>query len=136
MDLLRATHPEGGHHTLILSPAVVGLLVHEAIGHTVEADFVQAGSVAADLLGQRVASDMVTLCDSGHSEYEVGAGGTIPVDDEGVLTQKTVVIQNGRLVSYLHNRESAAHFGVSPTGNARAWEYADQPSDSNEKHLS
>jgi len=127
VDLLAAKHPEGGRATVILAPSIVGLLVHEAIGHTVEADFVQAGSVAAGKLGQRVASELVTLCDSGLSEFYDGAGGTIPVDDEGVLTQRTTIIRDGELVSYLHNRESAALYGVEPTGNARAWEYSDQP---------
>jgi TldD protein len=101
--------------------------VHEAIGHTVEADFVQAGSVAAGKLGRRVGSELVTLCDSGTSEFYDGAGGTIPVDDEGVLARKATIIENGILTSYLHNRESAAKFGIEPTGNARAWEYSDQP---------
>ena len=105
----------------------VGLLVHEAIGHTVEADFVLSGSVARDRIGTRVASDLVTLCDSGASEIEPGAGGTLLVDDEGVPTKRTTIIENGFLRSYLHNRESAAHFGVEPTGNARAWDYSDQP---------
>ncbi len=127
IDLLTASYPEGGRSTVILSPSIVGLLVHEAIGHTVEADFVLAGSIAAGKLGHRVASDRVTLCDSGYSEFHGGAGGSIPVDDEGVPTQKTTIIQNGILKNYLHNRETAAHFGVTPTGNARAWEYADQP---------
>ncbi|HYC55136.1 MAG TPA: TldD/PmbA family protein [Candidatus Binatia bacterium] len=126
-DLLTAGHAEGGRSVVILAPSIVGLLVHEAIGHTVEADFVQAGSVASGKIGQRVASELVTLCDSGVSEHYVGAGGTIPVDDEGVLAGRTTIIQNGRLVSYLHNRESAAKYGVTPTGNARAWEYSDQP---------
>lgn len=125
--LLTAQQPEGGRATVILSPSIVGLLVHEAIGHTVEADFVLSGSVAAGKLGQRVASDRVTLCDSGFSEFALGAGGSIPVDDEGVPSQRTVIIENGILKSYLHNRETAAHFGVEPTGSARAWEYADQP---------
>ncbi|HYB98237.1 MAG TPA: TldD/PmbA family protein [Candidatus Limnocylindrales bacterium] len=126
-DLLSARHAEGGRSVVILAPSIVGLLVHEAIGHTVEADFVQAGSVAAGKIGQRVASELVTLRDSGVSEHYVGAGGTIPVDDEGVVAGRTTIIENGRLVSYLHNRESAAKFGVTPTGNARAWEYSDQP---------
>ncbi|RMD82280.1 MAG: TldD/PmbA family protein, partial [Candidatus Dadabacteria bacterium] len=127
VELLSAKPPEGGRATVILAPSIVGLLVHEAIGHTVEADFVQAGSVAAGKLGQRVASELVTLCDSGASEFVDGAGGTIPVDDEGVVAQRTTIIDHGILVSYLHNRESAARFGVAPTGNARAWEYSDQP---------
>jgi TldD protein len=126
-DLLSARKPEGGRATVILAPSIVGLLVHEAIGHTVEADFVQAGSVAAGKIGRRVASELVTICDSGASEFYEGAGGTIPIDDEGVLAARTEIIRNGLLVSYLHNRESAAQFGVEPTGNARAWEYSDQP---------
>ncbi len=127
VDLLKAGYPEGGRTTVILSPSIVGLLVHEAIGHTVEADFVLSGSVAAGKLGQQVASELVNLYDSGASEFQSGAGGTIPVDDEGVPTQRTQIIANGILRNYLHNRETAAHFGVEPTGNARAWEYADQP---------
>tara|TARA_R110002072_G_scaffold19443_2_gene72014 strand:- start:1776 stop:3179 length:1404 start_codon:yes stop_codon:yes gene_type:complete len=127
VDLLTAKPPEGGRKTVLLSPSLVGLLTHEAIGHTVEADFVASGSCAAGKLGQRVASDLVTLCDSGGSEYHDGAGGTLLVDDEGVPTQRTEIIKNGILTSYLHDRESAAHFGVAPTGNARAWEYDDQP---------
>ena len=103
------------------------MLTHEAVGHTVEADFVQAGSCAAGKLGARVASERVTLCDSGRSEFHAGAGGTLAVDDEGVLAQNTVIIRDGVLVSYLHDRESAARFGVSPTGNARAWEYDHAP---------
>ncbi len=127
VDLLGAKAPEGGKSTLILAPSVVGLLVHEAIGHTVEADFVTSGSVARGKLGQRVASDLVTLCDSGRSEHSAGAGGSIPVDDEGVMAERTVIIENGKLASYLHDRQTAARFGVAPTGNARAWEYADKP---------
>jgi TldD protein len=125
VDLLSARRPEGGRRTVILAPSIVGLLVHEAIGHTVEADFVSAGSVAAGKLGQRVASDLVTLCDSGQSELAEGAAGSIPVDDEGVRAGRTVIIRNGILASYLHDRESAARFGVAPTGNARAFEYSD-----------
>ena len=127
IDLLSAGYPEGGRARVILSPALVGLLTHEAVGHTVEADFVQAGSCAAGKLGTRVASERVTLCDSGRSEFHAGAGGTLAVDDEGVLAQNTVIIRDGVLVSYLHDRESAARFGVSPTGNARAWEYDNEP---------
>ena len=127
VDLLSAGEPDGGRSTVILAPSIVGLLVHEAIGHTVEADFVLSGSVAQGKIGQRVGSDLVTLCDSGASEYDDGAGGTLPVDDEGVITKRTTIIRDGILESYLHNRETAALFGVPPTGNARAWDYADEP---------
>jgi TldD protein len=126
-DLLRAPPPPGGKQRVILAPDVVGLLVHEAIGHTVEADFVLSGSAAAGKLGARVASELVTLCDSGMSEHEAGAGGIVLVDDEGVPTRKVELIERGVLRSYLHNRETAAHFGVEPTGNARAFEYDNEP---------
>lgn len=127
VNLLRAGHVEGGRKRVILSPSLVGLLTHEAIGHTVEADFVAAGSCAQGRMGQQVASELVTLCDSGASEYLPGAGGTLAVDDEGVLAGRTEIIRAGVLTSYLHDRRSAAEFGVPPTGNARAWEYDDAP---------
>jgi TldD protein len=127
VQLLNAEAPHGGKAKVILSPAMVGLLSHEAIGHTVEADFVLAGSVAASQLNQSVASELVTLADSGTSEFTEGAGGTLPVDDEGVVTSRVDIIKDGKLVNYLHNRESAAHFGVEPGGNARAWEFSDEP---------
>jgi len=127
VDLLSARSPEGGWAQVVMAPSIVGLLVHEAIGHTVEADFVQAGSAARGRLGEQVASELVTLCDSGHSEHGTGAGGTIPVDDEGVVAGRTEIIRQGKLVGYLHNRESAVRMGMAPTGNARAWEYADTP---------
>ena len=126
-DLLRAGYVDGGKKQVILAPDVVGLLVHEAIGHTVEADFVLAGSAAAGKIGKQVASDLVTLCDSGQSEYIPGAGGVVLVDDEGIEAAKVTIIENGILKSYLHNRETAQLFGVAPTGNARAFEFDDEP---------
>lgn len=122
--LLTAGYPKGERTTVILDPSLVGLLAHEAIGHTVEADFVSAGAITKDKIGQRVASELVTLFDSGQ---EGPAGGTILVDDEGVITKKVIIIENGILKSYLHNRQSAAEYGVEPTGNARAFEYSDEP---------
>lgn len=127
VDLLSAPKIPGGNATLILSPAMVGLLSHEAIGHTVEADFVLSGSVAKDKIGTQVASPLVTLSDSGTVHGVEHSGGELLVDDEGVLTTKTTIINNGILTSYLHNRESAAIFGVPPTGNGRAWLYYDEP---------
>ena len=106
---------------------MVGLLAHEAIGHTVEADFAISGSVARDLPGQQVASEKVTLCDSRRSEHAPYADGELPVDDEGVYADRTVLIEKGTLVGYLHSREMAKQFGVKPTGNARAWEFSDEP---------
>lgn len=127
VDLLDAKYPEGGKKSCILAPAVVGLLCHEAIGHTVEADFVKSGSIAAGKIGQRVASPLVTMADSGCESIAGYAVGNLPFDDEGVETQNTIIIKDGVLNSYLHNRESAAEFGVAPTGNARAWLFSDEP---------
>jgi TldD protein len=122
--LLKAKYPKGERATMILDPGLVGLISHEAVGHTVEADFVSSGAITKDKMGQRVGSELVTLFDSGR---EGTAGGTILVDDEGVLTKKTIIIENGILKSYLHNRQSADEYGVEPTGNARAFEYSDEP---------
>lgn len=125
--LLGAGHPGGEKTTVILDPGMVGLLSHEAIGHTVEADFVLSGSVVRGKLGSKVASELVTLVDSGRSDIAEGAAGTMPVDDEGVEAGRTAIIEDGILKSYLHNRESALAFGTSPTGNARAFTYSDEP---------
>ena len=125
--LLDARHVSGKKTTVILDPAMVGLLSHEAIGHTVEADFVLSGSVVKDKIGTKVASDLVTLVDSGRSEIATNAGGTIIVDDEGVTAGRTAIIEKGMLKSFLHNRESAMVFGTASTGNARAFQYSDEP---------
>lgn len=127
ISLLGASHLKGGRDTVILDPSLVGLISHEAIGHTVEADFVRSGSVAKDMMGKKVASGLVTLVDSGISEYVPGAAGTLLVDDEGVIAQRTELIKNGVMVGYLHDRETAKVFGAKPTGNARAFGYSDEP---------
>ncbi len=121
---LDADYAKGGRYTVILDPKLVGILSHEAIGHTVEADFVLSGSIVQGKLGQKVASELVTLVDAGSVD---GAAGMVFVDDEGVLSEPTVIIDKGVLESYLHNRESAAIFGTTPHGNARAFTYRDEP---------
>ncbi len=128
VDLLSAPYAPGGMATVVLNPELVGLLAHEAVGHTVEADFVLSGSAVSGKLGEQVASDLVTLVDSGTAYLGLpSAGGVVLVDDEGVPAGKTVVIERGILRSYLHDRETAALFGVAPTGNARAWLHDDEP---------
>lgn len=127
MALLHAPHPRGERATVILEPAVVGLISHEAFGHVVEADFVLSGSAAKDRLGKRVASDLVTLVDSGLPRHDGSPAGTLAVDDEGVMTREAIIVDQGILRSYLFDRETAAAFGFEPTGNARAFEYSDEP---------
>ncbi len=121
---LDAGYPRGGQYTVILDPSLVGILAHEAIGHTVEADFVEAGSVVKGRIGEKVASDLVTLVDDGTVP---GAVGMTLVDDEGVEVERTTIIDRGVLRNYLHSRESAATFAAEPRGNARAFTYRDEP---------
>ncbi len=125
--LLEAPYPKGERATVVLDPALVGLISHEAFGHTVEADFVLSGSAAQDRLGTQVASELVTLVDSGVPDREGSPAGRLPVDDEGVVTRPAAIIDRGVLSSYLFDRETAARFGFPPTGNARAFEYSDEP---------
>ncbi|MEA4884207.1 MAG: TldD/PmbA family protein [Clostridia bacterium] len=121
---LDAGYAPGGLYTVILDPMLVGVLSHEAIGHTVEADFVLSGSAARGKIGQKVASELVTMVDDGTL---AGASGMVLADDEGVAGQPTVIIDKGILREYLHDRETAASFGAEPRGNSRAFTYRDQP---------
>jgi TldD protein len=124
IKLLTAPLAKGGRHTVLMEPSVVGLICHEAIGHTVEADLVAAGSAAKGKIGDKVASEHVTMIDSG--EETIGAG-WIAVDDAGVRTRKTTIIENGVMKSFLHSRSSAHDFECEPTGNERAFEYDNEP---------
>ncbi|MEX0942560.1 MAG: TldD/PmbA family protein [Pseudomonadales bacterium] len=127
MDKKRAVKPVSGYHTVILAADLAGILAHEAIGHTTEGDIVRAGSVAGDYIGKQVASDLVTLIDFANTY----AGETLPVpvylDDEGVESTDAVLIENGILKSFMHNKDSAQYFGMPLTGNARAFGYDDEP---------
>lgn len=119
--------PEAGVHDVILAPDLAGILAHEAVGHTVEADFVLGGSVAGDLVGSRVASDLVTLVDFAHTYAGEPAPQPVHVDDEGTEGKDTVVIFNGILKRFMNNRETAHHFHQEATGHARAFRYSDEP---------
>lgn len=124
VEKLDAGYATGGQYTVILDPDLVGILSHEAIGHTVEADFVLSGSVVKGKIGTKVASDLITMVDDG--TVAGGAGMTL-VDDEGVQGSSCVIIEKGVLRNYLHNRESAAVLRGVPQGNARAFTYRDEP---------
>lgn len=120
-------YAKAGTKTCILDAKLAGILAHEAIGHTTEADMVLGGSVAANYMNMEVSSPLITLVDFAHTAL----GNTCPVpiyiDDEGTLAEDAVIIEKGILKSYMHNKESAAHFNVKPTGNARAYEFFDEP---------
>lgn len=122
-----ATYARAGVAECILDPDLAGLLAHEAIGHTVEADFVQGGSIAADFLGKEVASPLVTLVDFAHTALGQTCPVPVHMDDEGVVAHDAILIERGVLKGYLHNRESAHRFDALPAGNARAFRFSDEP---------
>lgn len=127
MDKCSGVYAEAGEKTVILDGALAGMLAHEAVGHTVEADLVLGGSVAAHSLDCRVASELVNMTDFAHTAF----GETVPLpvylDDEGTPAVDSVLIRDGILVGYMNSRESAAHFGMKPQGNARAFSFSDEP---------
>lgn len=118
---------QAGMREVILDSKLAGILAHEAIGHTTEADLVMGGSVAGDYLGQQVASPLVTLVDFAHTALNKACPLPVFFDDEGIEAQDTVIIENGVLKNYMHSRESAARFGHKATGHARAWGFNDEP---------
>jgi TldD protein len=117
MLLFEASAPPAGEMPVVLAPATSGILLHEAIGHGMEADFNRKGtSIYSTMIGKKVAEDFVTIVDTA---LEPKSRGAIHVDDEGVAGQRTALVENGKLVSYLHDRISAHHYKVDPTGNGR-----------------
>jgi len=121
------THCDAGVHDVVLDPMVTGLLAHEAIGHTCEADSVLSGSIAADWLGQQVAAEKVTLGDYGGRGPDGKSDLPIHVDDEGTPCRDVTIIENGVLKAFLHNKDTARQLDAEPTGNARAFAFGDEP---------
>ncbi len=125
MVLFDARRPPPGEMPVVLAAGASGILLHEAIGHGMEADFNRKGiSIFADMMGREVSSEHVTIVDSGIEPNERGA---LNVDDEGIEGQRTVLVEKGVLKSYLHDGISARHYGVAPTGNGRRESYKHSP---------
>jgi len=124
VDQLKAKTPKGGSFPAIIGPNVVGVFIHEAMGHLAEADLTLSGSVLFDKLGKKIASNLVTVFDDGTIE---GAFGSFKYDDEGVQTQKTCLIDNGKLTGLMHSRETAKKLNMKPTGNARGEDFRVEP---------
>jgi TldD protein len=124
IEQLGAKSLKGGKFPVILGPNVVGVFVHEAFGHLAEADLALSGGVLADNLGKKIGSNMVTFYDDGTIE---GAFGAFKYDDEGVQTQKTLLIKDGVVAGLMHNRETAQKFNAQPTGNSRAEDFRVEP---------
>lgn len=127
MQKREGVYPTAGEKTCIISGELTGMLAHEAVGHTVEADLVLGGSVAAHNLGKTVASPLVTMVDFAHTCLGAPTPLPIYVDDEGTPAKDAVLIQDGVLTGYMNSRQTAQHFGMEPTGNARAYLFSDEP---------
>lgn len=120
-------YAEAGYKTVVLGGILSGMLAHEAVGHTVEADLVLGGSVAGPNLNKRVGSDLVNLVDYAHTAFGEATPLPVYLDDEGTPAEDAVIIKDGILTGYMNSRESAQHFGMKPQGNARAWSFSDEP---------
>jgi len=122
---LRAREAPAGTMTVVLAPGWPGILLHEAIGHGLEGDFNRKGvSAFAGRLGQKVASELVTVVDDGTIPNRRGS---LNVDDEGTPTGRTVLIEHGVLTAYMQDRLNARLMRMSPTGNGRRESYAHPP---------
>jgi len=110
---------------VVLAPGESGILLHEAVGHGLEADFNRKRtSNYSGQLGRDVASPLCTVIDDATL---ASARGSINVDDEGTPGQRTVLIEKGKLVGYMQDRISARHFGAAPTGNGRRESFRQPP---------
>ncbi len=123
--MLHASEAPAGPMEVVLGPGESGILLHEAVGHGLEADFNRKKtSNYTDQLGKAVASTLCTVVDDG----TVGNWrGSINVDDEGNPGRKNVLIENGILVGYMQDRISAKHFGIQPSGNGRRESFRHEP---------
>jgi TldD protein len=123
--LFEAGPPPAGEMPVVLAAGSSGILLHEAIGHGMEADFNRKGvSIYADRIGKPVARPFVNIVDDAAN---AGARGAINVDDEGNAAGTTHLVVDGVLATYLHDGISARHYGVAPTGNGRRESYRYPP---------
>jgi TldD protein len=117
VELFDAVKPEAGEMPVVLAAGSSGILLHEAIGHGMEADFNRKNaSIFSDKINKPVAEKFVSIVDDGTMDH---LRGSINIDDEGNSTEKTYLVENGILRSYLHDRISAQHYKVKPTGSGR-----------------
>jgi len=122
---LDAVSAPAGEMDVVLGPGWNGVLLHEAVGHGLEGDFNRKGiSAFSGRIGERVAAPGVTVFDDG---TVLGRRGSLTIDDEGTPTERTVLIEDGILVGYMHDRMSARLMGMKATGNGRRESYAHMP---------
>ncbi|MGR6500822.1 metalloprotease TldD [Shewanella sp. Koi 1] len=122
---LNAIDAPAGEMPVVLGNGWPGVLLHEAVGHGLEGDFNRKGSSAfSGMVGEQVASKLVTVVDDGTL---ANRRGSLSIDDEGVQTQRTVLIEDGILKGYMQDKLNARLMGVAPTGNGRRESYAHLP---------
>ncbi|MDP9000831.1 MAG: metallopeptidase TldD-related protein [Myxococcota bacterium] len=123
--MLDAQEAPAGQMEVVLAPGDSGILLHEAVGHGLEADFNRKGtSNYSGKVGEAVATNLCSVVDDATL---LQSRGTINVDDEGNEPRSTTLIEKGRLVGYMHDRLSARHFGLRPSGNGRRESFACAP---------
>lgn len=122
---LRAVAAPAGQMDIVLGPGWPGVLLHEAVGHGLEGDFNRKGTSAfSGRVGERVAARGVTVVDDGTLPDRRGS---ISIDDEGMPSGRTVLIEDGILTGYMQDRQNARLMGVAPTGNGRRESHAHIP---------
>jgi TldD protein len=115
--LFRAVKPKGGEMPVVMGAGGSGILLHEAIGHAFEADFNRKNiSIFSNLLNRKVCNENINVVDDGTIPFNRGS---VNIDDDGIEGQKTYIVKDGVLASYLHDRVSAGHYGILSTGNGR-----------------
>lgn len=115
--LFHAIKPKGGEMPVVMGAGGSGILLHEAIGHAFEADFNRKNtSIFSDQLNKKVCNEHINVVDDGTIPFNRGS---VNIDDEGVEGQKTYLVKEGVLTSYMHDRISAKHYGIPSTGNGR-----------------
>jgi len=126
MILFEARRPPAGELPVVLAAGASGILLHEAIGHGMEADFNRKGtSIFSTMIGKKVADTCVTIVDSALHPLSRGA---LNFDDEGADTERTVLVENGTMRTYLHDRLSARHYGLErSTGSGRRQSFRHSP---------
>jgi TldD protein len=125
VQMLEARKARGGTMPVVLSSDAGGTMIHEAIGHGLEADLAQEGlSVYANRIGEEIASPFIKVVDDATIPNK---GGSYRFDDEGVPSRKSTLVQNGVLVGYLYDRLSATKDKVTSTGNGRRESYRHRP---------
>jgi TldD protein len=123
--LLSAKNAPSGRFTVVLDPLLTGVFIHEALGHAVEADHViQGDSILENKIGETITSELITVYDDPTIE---GSFGFYHYDSEGTPSQKTQLIKNGVLTSYLHSRETSSALNMENTSNARSQSFEHLP---------